>query len=244
MSQEVIPVLVAFHTARWIKVALRSYHRHFPHDRVVVVDNNPRPGEPGWEPACDTERDWLRSCSDVTLLSNDGPDKRHGAGIDVALDHCRTIGAEIMLHFEPDCLVTGSDWYEELWRPLNGGAWMAGNHCKLYGPIHPTPSMWRIDRVAGSFVDRPRGADADHPRFAELFDLARLLDHVRVEAPQLESWWRENWDTGQHNWFHAAAAGRAALAKTTGDFHHYWRGSMLPEHPALTNDPRVVELNA
>lgn len=80
MRQEVAPVLVAYHTWRWIKVAVGSYQRHFPGDPLLIVDNNPAPGQPGWQAACEAERAWLRSRPNVTLLTNEGADKRHGAG--------------------------------------------------------------------------------------------------------------------------------------------------------------------
>ena len=42
----VVPALVAYHSADWIQVAIASYLEHFPADRILVVDNNPRRGEP------------------------------------------------------------------------------------------------------------------------------------------------------------------------------------------------------
>jgi len=234
MEQAVLPVLVAFHTGRCIRAAVDSFHRHFPGDMVLVVDNNPGRGEPGWTPDCDAERSWLRAQPDVLLLKNDGPGKGHGAGVDRAVAWCREGGVELMLHFEPDCLVTGRRWYDALRAAVDRGAWMAGSHRKRYGPIHPTPSLWRVDRIATSFEVQPRGADARHPLFHQLVDVDWLTDTVREEGGPW-AWWRDHWDTGQRAWFQAAVLGRAEAVPETDDFHHFWYGSTARrDRPAFT----------
>src|SRR5262245_65863364 len=108
---EVVPVLVAYHSADWIRVAVESYLEHFPNDRLLVVDNNPRRGEAGWMPACARERAWLAAHPGVVLVDNPAPpdgvlrNRTHGAGMDVALAWCQSAGSRVMVHFEPDCLV-------------------------------------------------------------------------------------------------------------------------------------------
>ena len=158
----VVPVLVAYFTADWIRVALTSYLHHFPDDRVLVVDNNPSRGEVGWLPMCERERHWLRSHPRVDFLANpllpspvDGYTP-HGLGMDAALAWCRDRGADVLLHFEPDCVIEGRQWRENLLGAISEGAWMAGSVRKAFGPIHPTPSAWRVDQVHGSFTARER----------------------------------------------------------------------------------------
>src|SRR5262245_7759512 len=103
----IVPVVVAYFTADWIRVAITSYLRHFPEDRVLVVDNNPRRGEVGWAPLCERERSWLRSHPRVDYLANPvvrspiAADASHGLGIDRGLAWCRERGADVLLHFEP-----------------------------------------------------------------------------------------------------------------------------------------------
>jgi hypothetical protein len=243
MPQEVIPVLVSFHTPRWIKVALRSYHHYFPADTVVVVDNNPDEGDPGWDAECEAERRWLAHYPWARVLKNESADKRHGAGIDVAVEYCRSMGAECLLHFEPDCLISGVEWYDELWRGIDQGAWMCGAMRQCYGPIHPTPSMWRVQAIAASFADQPRGSDPQHPRYAEVFDYETLMNRVRDESADRGVWWTIHWDTGQKNWFEAAVRDRAVLAGATTDFRHFFCGSSHHRnHPAFTEDAAIQEL--
>ena len=225
---KVVPVLVAYFTADWIRVAITSYLHHFPDDRVLVVDNNPSRGEVGWLPLCERERHWLRSHPRVDFLANpllpspvDGY-APHGLGMDAALAWCRDRGADVLLHFEPDCVIEGRRWRENLLWAISEGAWMAGSIRKAYGPIHPTPSAWRVDQVHGSFTARERAPDESHPRFHELFQLSVLKDVCR--HPGEWSWCERFWDTGEKPWFVAAVAGRTALVDAP-DCRHYWYGS-------------------
>jgi hypothetical protein len=245
MHYRVIPVIVSYHTPRWVKIALRSFWRHFPAEQVLVIDNNPHSGEPGWEPACDEERRWLERCSHVILVANPGLERRHGAAIDRALEVCRQQGAELMLLFEPDCHILGRAWYELLLRPMTRGAWMSGMMRLAYGPLHPCPSLWRVDHNWASFLDQPRGNDACHPRFNELFFFDRLLSWVESYDPPALPWWRQNWDTAQKNWFHAAVHDKAVHVPHSGDFRHFWSGSQVHrDHPEFITNPQLAELLA
>lgn len=242
VPRSVIPVIVSYHTPRWIKVALRSFHRHFPREQVLVVDNNPLEGEPGWEPACDEERAWLQAYPAVTLIRNPAPERRHGAAIDLAMRFCREERAPFMLHFEPDCHVLGTTWYELLLRPMIQGAWMSSMTRRFYGPLHPCPSMWRVDHDWDSFLDQPRGQDEQHPRYGELFFLDPLLQSVATYDPAAIPWWQENWDTAQKNWFRAAVHDQAVRVPETKDFRHFWSGSHAHrDHPELTSNPQLAE---
>jgi hypothetical protein len=224
---------------------LRSYQRHFPNERVLVIDNNPLEHEPGWEPACELEREWLSKCDGILFVQHPGPNRRHGAAIDFAMRYCRDNGGDVLLHFEPDCLITGRNWHELLRRPVCAGAWMSGMLRQMYGPLHPCPSMWRLDRDWSSFLDQSRGTDVLHPRFNELFFLSRLLSSVEAEHPHMLAWWQENWDTAQKNWFHAAVHDQAVQVPQTGDFRHFWTGSTIKRHDAeLTSNPLLSELLA
>jgi len=224
----VVPVLVAYFTADWIRVAIASYLHHFPDDRVLVVDNNPRRGEVGWLPVCERERHWLRSHPRVDFLANPLPagphdvHAPHGLGIDAAAAWCRDRGADVLLHFEPDCVVAGRRWRERLLPAISDGAWMAGTVRKEHGPIHPTPTAWRVDQIRGSFSAQERAPDESHHQFHELVDLGILnaIDRGPVEWSGFEKFW----DTGEKLWFAAAVDGRAALVDAP-DFRHYWFGS-------------------
>jgi hypothetical protein len=228
---DIVPTLVAYHSIYWIRVAVESYLEHFPADRLLIVNNNPRRGEAGWYPYCDEELEWLATHPRVFLVDNPrlpgnsfpGGRLEHGSGIDVALDWCREHGARVLVHMEPDCLISGRQWRENLLRPLAQGAWMAGSFRQSHGAIHPTPSAWLVVEVRASFRSGSWAREKCDPGFAALVNLAALEDDPSPEA----CWMRQvgYWDTGHRAWFQAASQGRATLVETPG-FRHYWRGSV------------------
>jgi hypothetical protein len=212
---------------------VESYLEHFPEDRVLVVDNNPVRGEPGWAPDCEAERAWLADHPAVVVVDNpvspgDLPwGRTHGAGIDRALAWCRANGGRVLIHFEPDCLIRGRRWRDNLVGALAAGAWMAGSFRQRHGPIHPTPSAWLVAEVRASFsIHAWGGPDEAHPRFPELIDRAALADDQSREVTWIR--WARCWDTGHKAWFEAALHDRTALVDTP-DFKHYWHGSIDPQ---------------
>jgi hypothetical protein len=231
---EVVPVMVAYHTNAWIRVGIESYLRHFPDDRVLVVNNSPPPGAYDWQPNCEEERYWLGAHPQVIFMENPNPAngrgaRGHGAGVDLAAAWCRANGARVMIHLEPDCLVTGTGWRDNLLRALDQGAWMAGGFRQKHGPIHPTPSAWLVAKLHASFCAcQWRVPDQADPRFDKLVNLAI---HQAYLDPNLWPVWAEIWDTGEKAWFDAAVHDRAVQVETP-EFHHYWLGSSarrLPE---------------
>src|SRR5438477_11583602 len=187
-----VTVLVACFSAAWIKVAMNSYRRFFS-DTLVVVDNNPQPGEREWNTFCDAEQQWLRSQSHIHTITNQGS-RTHGGGLDAAVAWCRQNDVEIMVHIEPDCLISGPQWRRNLVNAVEQGAWMAGAVRKRYGPTHVTPSAWLVDELNSSFEAQPRGADRNHPRFDDLVDWQRLLSIANAEGSS--AWFETMWDTG------------------------------------------------
>jgi hypothetical protein len=241
----VVPTLVAYHTADWIQVAVVSYLEHFPEDRILVVDNNPRRGEPGWDSDCERERYWLRAHPRVDHVVNTlvpcgfNGERLHGHGVELAVQWCRDRGAEVLVHFEPDCVIEGRRWRDNLLQAIESGSWMAGAHRKAWGSIHPTPSAWRIDRLRVTFCGWERDADSRHPRYAELIDTERL--RAEVEPLGCWPWWERTWDTGERAWFHAAVQNAATMVEAP-DLRHFWNGSesrtlgregLLARHPEL-----------
>lgn len=227
MRQTICPVVVSYRSRLWIQVALRSFHEQFPHWRILVVDNNPQPGEPhfGWYTAA--ERDWLRNQPYVDVIGQPDQPRTHGRALDCAVAWCRERRIPWLLHLEPDCLVSGADWFDRLCAGIDRGAGMAASHRKEYGPLHVTPSLWAVtDSQPPSMDYSNRRPDQLHPRFAELFNLPWLLG----EAPPRWRWfWEQQWDTGQKAWFDLAVCDRAAHVEPTRDFEHYWEGSLVPK---------------
>jgi hypothetical protein len=242
----VFPVIVAYHTADWMPIAVESYLSQFPFDRILVVDNNPQPGETGWSATCRRERQWLYSHPKLDVIYRHAkcigvPAQRtHGDGMDLALAWCRSRGADIMLHIEPDCLVTGRGWRENLVSAIEQGAWMAGAGRKAWGPIHPTPSAWLVREVRTSFAEQrlPRGDS--QPRFKQLVNLEILQAAALAEG--CWEWARQFWDTADKAWFQAAIHDRAALVEAPG-FRHFWYGTSINRLPLEQLLVKFPELN-
>jgi hypothetical protein len=242
---EVVPVLVSYHTRHWIRVAVGSYLEQFPDERLLVVDNNPKRGETGWTSSCEAEQRWLACHPQVELLDNPTPDqdwgtRSHGGGVDLALAACRARGAEVLLLLEPDCLVSGRAWRDNLLAALAAGAWMAGCSPRAYGPIHPVPTAWRVAEVRASFkASQPRAPDEEHPRYRELVHPEILEAEYRPIG--IWDWWSRHWDTGEKAWFEAAVHDRAVAVPGPG-FRHYWHGSYARRLAAAGLVARFPEL--
>jgi hypothetical protein len=227
----VFPIIVAFHTADWLPIAVESYLSQFPADRILVVDNNPQPGETGWSASCRRERRWLYSHPKLDVIHRQAncpgvpAPRTHGDGMDLALAWCRSRGADVMLHFEPDCLMTGRAWRENLVAAIENGAWMAGAYRKPWGPIHPTPSAWLVREVRTSFAIQSRPQPEFLPRLSELVNLEVLREAAEAEDCW-EDWARDNWDAADKAWFQAAIHDRAALVEAP-EFRHFWLGSSV-----------------
>ncbi len=231
-------VIVAYRSPLWIRVSVGSFRRHFPGQRVLVVDNNPRPGDPRWDPACEVERAWLAAQPDVEVLRNEGGDRRHGRGMDLALAWCRARGVDAMLHVDSDCRISGAGWYHNLVGAIAGGAWMAAIARKPWGPLHPSVSIWDVREVRASFERCDALADAQQPCFAELVDIERFAREPDVEGDPRHTPWK--WDTGIKAWFEAARRDRAVLVPGPG-IAHYWYGSHGREqYLHLFLDPRLL----
>ncbi|HMC90061.1 MAG TPA: hypothetical protein VKI17_10965 [Gemmataceae bacterium] len=230
---KVTTIVVSFRSLHWMRVAIGSYRKFFPEERLLVVDNNPLPGEETWDSDCETERAWLASHPAVDFVDRRTAEgawarRSHGAGMDVALSWCRQRGAEVMVHVEPDCLVTGRQWRANLLDAVARGAWMAASERKSYGALHPAPSAWRVDQAWVSFNGQSIVRDMRHPRFRKLVDLRILRAELRRQgAPR---GWLGYWDTAQRAWFQAAVRDRAAQVAAPG-FKHYWQGSTQKRLP-------------
>ncbi|MFC1605643.1 hypothetical protein ACFL33_02120 [Pseudomonadota bacterium] len=209
----------------------------FPRDRVLVIDNNPEELTAEWSDVCRIETEWVKSQPGLIHVVNEQTPKRHGLAMDLAARITGDLGFNYMLHFEPDCLICGTNWFSR----LKEGArdmWMVGCHLKDYGPIHPTPSIWDVNEIKTSFEVQPRGADQKHPRFGELFDLGHLHTRVLKEGDNWD-WWGKYWDTAQRAWFLAAVEDKAKLVPKADDFIHFWGGSNPARRPESFKDPNL-----
>jgi hypothetical protein len=209
----------------WIKIALRSFHVHFPGEKVLVVDNDME------DERYAGKRAWLHAHPDAIVIRNPATrdfrfwkdhnprdNHHHGTGIDLAVAYCRRQGYAFLLYFEPDCLVCGTVWVDNMWEGMERGAWVAGPNTASHSDriIHPCPSIWRIDSSCcrTTFLRQSKGVDRQHPLYPALTG----FDDVAM------NW--DAWDTAQKNWWVAALQGKAFRSHFPHrEFIHYWNGS-------------------
>lgn len=208
----------------WTKISITSFREHFPDDPLLVVDHN------HFAP----ERAFLASWGAI-VLDNHGP-TTHGGGLDAARLWCLENGYEVMVHFEPDCEVYGRRWYANLVGAIEFGYWMSGSQKMPFGPIHPCPSAWLLDKFDHTFQACLRGRDVMHDRYSEFVPFPDQLDWIDQHPPTWgwQRFWTYWWDTGMKNWFDAAVQDKAALVSCE-DIRHFWYGRQRgpEEHPAL-----------
>jgi hypothetical protein len=225
--------MVAFNTYEWIVPCIESYYKHF-NAPLLVVDNNPCPNhtsasierrkEENWffsSPDFKNEHDqeWMAKESDwlkkqpiiyiesLQRINNEWPvrGEQHGLCIDLTVEWCKKNNVDIMLHIEPDCLITGDKWYYDVLEIINKGAWVVatGGHPTnvlgefVFTKIDTAGSMWVISKFKKSFVAR--------------------------KSP-IEGY---NWDTAQGNYFEAAVNGKAFFLDKLHEFKHYGQGSYV-----------------
>jgi hypothetical protein len=130
---------------------------------------------------------------------------------------------------EPDCLIKGTRWHEELVHAVEEEKyWMAGLFKRSHGPVHPCPSIWLVNKLKFSFESVPKNNDVFHPRFTEVFSIKKLAQNLAKEnhSEDINRFCFFMWDTGFKNWFDMAVQNKAKhISMTNQDFVHFWHGS-------------------
>lgn len=225
--QFVFVAIVHYH--QWPKVMLRSLREHF-REEIILVNHLPN-GE---------EIPTNYQDEHCTILQNPDINKRgHGAGIDVAVEFLKRRGDKFFIHIEPDCLFTGKDWAVKLLDAAHSGAIMAGP-CKLpFGPIHPCPSIWDLDRIPGSFGFSPRTEGIDFKLF-NYQQMVRWLCDTGMSDGGI--WlWCHLWDCGIKNWYEAAKLNLAVHTDTMSGIRHFWAGRLRSPWSLPPSDLSLVE---
>lgn len=224
----------------WPKVTVPRFRRYFPDETLIIVDQNDKPNR--------------REFANETVLTNNtgaspyGPEtltslekwtyaahvengRTHGDGMDLAAKWCKENGYDVVIFWEPDCVIRGREWAENLLAPIEQGrAWMTGTF-KWFGIIHPCPSAWRLDKVNHSFRRCSKMQDVQHPRYRELIDTGKLVQEIREFGnwmPEHMNWFLlYNWDAAGKNWFECAVQDKAVNVGKQESIHHFW-GSSQP----------------
>jgi len=227
-------VTVSFHSQNNIQRAISSFSRHFPEERLLVVDNNPLPEQVfkrrtlfNWVPNVDDERNWLKRRQDIIIIRPniekiDVP-LFHGDGLNCARKWCLRNGYDAMCHFEPDCLIRGRDWYIRLRQGIDRN-WMCGLYKRAGHGIAPCPCLWMLEPTKHiDFNVQPKRGDVNDLQYEELVG-------PKVYAKDMGQWaveyFKANWDMGGKLWFECAIRNKAAYKAPSSDFTHLWNGSI------------------
>jgi hypothetical protein len=205
-----ITFFIAYRTGAWSRGCIDTYRRQFPHEHLLIVDNN----DPDY-----VEGSLLAKEPNVTLIRGKGT--RHGDGMNAALAWCREKGIPIMVHIEPDMLFLHRQWKIDLLAGVRDGYELVGTHKTEYGPVHPAASAWDTTVNWHSF-----GAGRKSWRERLSTDYRQLL---RLKGQP--GWLYRNWDTAQRNWFQAARRDRVLLLDENRihgrELYHFWNGSRV-----------------
>lgn len=195
----------------WPKIMLRSL-RDYCNSEVILVNHLHH----------DVPEEYK---DDKCTILEMGHNPSHGAGIDLAIDHLRNRGVKYCVLMEPDCVILGDSWLHNMINAIKNGAIMAGPSRLPFGPIHPCPSIWDINRISGSFQVTNRDIDID----LSIFNYVEMIKWLHTnQFDETSIWlWCHKWDCGIKNWYMAATQGLAVETVNNGDFKHFYNGRTL-----------------
>ena len=198
----------------WTKVGVLSFRRHFPDSTLLAVDHNGYLAE---------EQDFVLS-QGGHLLFHDG--RTHAEGLDFAVQWCREHGFTHLVLLEPDCLISGKEWYKRILKAVLKNEGMAGINFDGSRCIHPCGTIWKLDAIPGSFEVVSKGEDILHERFSEVYDVRETTRWMLGSQICLDifNFLVYYWDVGHRNWFLLAVEGKTANIDNPGDFRHFYEG--------------------
>ena len=220
----VFVVVIYYH--QWPKVMLRSLREHFSNELILVNHLGEDLPPEYFDDNC-------------TILKNNSNCFKHGDGIDIAVEHLKERGIDYFVHIEPDCLITGKEWLEELVKAAKVGAIMAGPHRLPFGPIHPCPSIWHVPRIVESFNISARTETLDRNIFKYKKMVRWLYENDLAERGVII--WCDMWDCGIKNWYEAAKLNLAINTNSTVGFRHFWSGSSRKPNELSEQDYSLVK---
>jgi GT2 family glycosyltransferase len=219
---------VSYFSYGWTQECLNSIFKFIPDCKILLIDNNPSKFDDinrkksfancldskdkilRSHNLCELERKWFSSKSNIIVLKTE---KRldHGRAINLAAKWCWDNDIPIMIHLEPDCVITGKIWIENLLNALDNNYWMASGHQYPDGSLHITPSAWLIKKSFQLNFDwAMKNKDLEDPIYPVVCDVSKT-----------EGWHRIGWDVGFKAWFEIAKLNKAKHIDAP-DFIHFW----------------------
>ena len=178
---------------------------------ILVVDNSPNKNFNGL-----IESDRITSITNES--KNEGRNRSHGSGVDLAIDWCRKNEFTHMVHIEHDCFVGSMKWFDSLYKKAEEGFSHAYSNRLPHG-AHPTPSIWQISEIRHGFDRVLKGEDKNEAFYKTL--------SINVKEGGYQDTY---WDTGMKNWYELEKIGKSTKVEfpSDKDFKHLWAHSYRP----------------
>ena len=196
----------------WARIAFPLFREHFPKSFLVAVDHNKG-----------IDKNKILDLANVILYSPADDDQGHGRGLQTGCEWLREHEFDVMVHIEQDCVYSGHQWYDNLVKAIDDGAWVSGVNTTPWGMRHIAGSAWRLDHVLYSFKICHKRNDVFDPEHERLIDERQIGATLTKNRAPLCNWRFHfyQWDSGMKNWFHCARENKAAIVPAP-DFFHVW----------------------
>ncbi len=232
-------ILTCYHTHRWIEQCISGLVANLPDVPLMIVNNNPCLDDPpfrkesynktdpygkyhgldhtcAWDEKVEFENEFIKTIPNAQIVKT--PQHfHHGEAMNYAMAWTAKAGYTIMVHIEPDTIISGRIWYDNLVNAINDGNWMSGGIIARHGEIFSCPTAWNVSEFQkhkmSFLVCDKTPEDLNHPKFLSVFNMDKA-----------EGWSRVGWDTSFKAWFTCAINDKAKVVALP-DFQHLWSGS-------------------
>jgi hypothetical protein len=232
-----IVMLASYFSFGWTQQCVHSLFKHCNKCPLLIIDNNPSNFDTSerlqsYSQArnsiskrmhhnryCDAEIHWIKQHN---IHSVKTPARLwHGECINLAMQWCVKNKIKWLIHIEPDCVIHGNIWLDNLLKTRQD-FWMAGgtkyNSAGINdNSLHITPTIWSVENTHHlNFHNVLKGNDIYEPEYSQVYNHQASLGQYH------ERWW----DTGSKAWYECAKRGKAKHVSTP-DLWHLWQKSSV-----------------
>jgi hypothetical protein len=234
---DTVVVIILYWTYGQSQNVVQSLLKHIPEAKVLAIDNNPCLhsakrlksylnckywGNKGhrWNRIwikhfCHAESDWFKNHESV-LYCKTTRWLHHGEAINYALEWCLKNHIIKMIHIEPDCIVSGRQWYDNLLQAYDAGNWwMVSGVRSNFKILYPTPCVLNVKKAQvldwGVFQIDKNDEILKEPNLCDHINIQRVFDHGY-------------WDTSNRATLQCSLAGKAKYVDAP-DFVHMYNSS-------------------
>lgn len=221
----------------WTQNLVRSLNSYIPDCKILVIDNNPSVCDTeeraksfidsrnsiyknveNSHKSCCIERNFLNMFENIVVLQT--PLRySHGQSLDMAIAYTYENKYKYFVHIEPDCLIKGSQWLNNLLRCVEDGSWMAGVNILPSWHIHLTPSIWNIQKIHNiSFQSIAITTEKEDKIFSKIYNINFYNSNKVYDFNKVF------FDTGVKAWYECAKNQKTQLCFAP-DFEHLWAKS-------------------